>query len=79
MSLVSLTLLEMHAQDALLVVPRDCSRVVADLLELAHVPLLSSLADEANPIYARLLTVAVAVLHEQHKAVDILELDEAQF
>lgn len=65
MSLVSLGLLENARSRCTARLPGGgYSRVVTDLLELAHVPLLSSLADEADPVYARLLAVALAVLHE---------------
>lgn len=55
------------------------STVVSNLLQLAHVPLLACLADQPDAVDARLLAVSVSRFDEQHQAVDVLELDEAQW
>lgn len=52
------------------------ARLVTDLLQLAHLPLLAGFSDEPDAVDAHLLAVAVAVHDEDHDTRNVLEAYE---
>lgn len=61
-----------------MVCARLLARLIADLLELAHLSLLPGLSNKPQPVHPSLFAIAITVHNEQHQARDVLELDKPQ-